>query len=260
MNDAKPNAISRVLNLASDATRARQNLLTLGMSAVALLALPDPLTGWKLAWFILATVLVAISLTNIHLAHIIEKPAESLPHIAFALGAGLLAVIISMAIRPIAGMFLVIVLIVLSTASERRPFVTAALTVIAMPWWVWLAAGSWAWQLLMLVPIVGFGLLAVSHILDTHAWPEQDERILSERSHRAAAWLVIALSGILIMVTGMFSDMNRPWLALAGIVLAAAIPLEAGFGTTSKGSAIPGLRIESGAYLVAIACWLISIV
>lgn len=260
MNDAKPNAISRALNLASDATQARQNLLTLGMSAVALLALPEPLAGWKLAWFILAAILITVSLSNIHLAHQIESPSESLPHIAIALGAGLVAVIISMAIRPIAGMFLVIVLIVLAMASERRPFVTAALTVIAMPWWVWLSANSWTWQLLILVPIVGLGLLAVSHILDTHAWPEQDERILSERSHRAAAWMVIAFSGVVIMLTGMMTDMNRPWLALAGIVLAAAIPLEAGFGTTSKGSAIPGLRIVSGAYLIAVACWLIGIV
>lgn len=259
IDESKPGIFRRAFNLAADTTRARQNLLTLGMSGVALLALPESPANSTLVWLMISIIAVAITLTNIHLAHQLEAPAESLPHIAIALGSGLLAVVISMTIRPISGMFLIIVLIVLSITSERRPFVTAALTVLAMPWWIWLAADEWHWQLLMLVPIIALGLLAVSHILDTHAWPEQDERILTERAHRAAAWMVIAFTGILIMINGLLSDMSRPWFSLAGIVLAAAVPLEAGFGTTKKGSAIPGLRIVSGAYLIAIACWLIGI-
>lgn len=259
MNDTTLRVASQALNLASDATRARQNLVTLGITGVALLSLPEAMTGWSLVWLIASAIFAAISLTNIHLAHQIESPAESLPHILIALGSGLTAVIISMTIRPISGMFLLVVLIVLSITSERRPFVTAALSVIGVPWWVWLAANSWYWQLMMLVPLVGLGLLAVSHLLDTHAWPESDERILSARAHRYAAWITIALSGIMLVLVGMFTDVSRPWLALAGIILAASIPLEAGIGTTSEGSAKPGLRIVSGAYLIAVACWLIGI-
>lgn len=259
MNNAKPRVASRALNLASDATKARQSLVTLGMTGVALLALPNPLTGWSLVWIILSAVLATIALTNIHLAHEIESPGESLPHIATGFGAGLVSVIISMAIRPISGMFLLVVLLVLTKTSAHRPFVTAALTVIAVPWWIWLAASSWHWQLLMLVPIVGLGLLAVSHLLDTHAWPDQDDRILPGRAHRAATWMAIALTGVLIMLVGLVTDVSRPWLALAGIVLALAIPLEAGFGTTNEGSAKPGLRIVSGAFLIAVACWLTGV-
>ena len=259
MNDVHMKVATRALNLASDAARARQNLVTLGITGVAILALPEAITGWSLVWLIVSAVFAAVCLTNVHLAHQIESPAQSLPHILIAFGSALTAVIISMTIRPISGMFLLVVLIVLSITSERRPFVTAALSVIGVPIWVWLAANCWHWQLLVLIPIVGLGLLAVSHLLDAHAWPEDDERILSERAHRAAAWITIAFSGILIVLLGMFTGLSRPWLALAGIVLAAAIPLEAGLGTTKEGSAKPGLRIVSGAYLIAVACWLISI-
>lgn len=259
MNDTRLRIASLALNVASDSTRARQSLVTLGMAVIAILSLPEAITGWSLAWLIVSAILVVVTLVNIHLAHQIESPAESLPHILIAFGSGFVAVVISMAIRPISGMFLLIILIVLSITSERRPFVTAALTVIGIPWWIWLAANSWHWQLLMLVPLIGLGLLAVSHLLDTHAWPEQDERIISSRAHRYAAWITIAVSGIILVLVGLMAGVSRPWLALAGIVLAASIPLEAGVGTTSEGSARPGLRIVSGAYLIATACWLIGI-
>lgn len=259
MNDVNLRVASRALNLASDVTRARQNLVTLGITCVAVLSLPVAFSGWSLFWLLVSAIFSAIALTNIHLAHQIDGPSESLPHILIAFGSGLTAVIISMTVRPISGMFLLAILIILSITSERRPFVTAALSVVAVPWWVWMAADAWRWQLLLLLPMVAFGLLAVSHLLDTHTWPDQQERILTERAHRAASWLTIAITGILVVVVGMLAGVNRPWLALAGIVLAAAIPLEAGLGTTSDGSAKPGLRIVSGAYLIAIACWLIGI-
>lgn len=259
MNNPNQPLVVRALNFATDASTARQNLVILGMTGVALLSLPESLTGWSLFWLIASALLAAIALSNIHLAHRIDAPGEALPHIFIALGSGLASVIISMAIRPIAGMFLAAMLIVLSIASERRPFVTAALTIIGIPWWIWLAAHEWHWQLLMLIPIIALGLLAVSHLLDTHAWPEHDQRILSGPAHRYASWIAIALTGSMIILVGMVTGMSRPWLALAGIVLAAAIPLEAGMGTTTEGSAVPGLRIVSGAYLVAIACWLIAL-
>lgn len=259
MNDANLRVASRALNLVSDPTLARQNLVLLGITSVALLSLPVSFGGWSLALLIFSAILTALTLTNIHLAHLIEEPGESLPHIAIAVLTGLLAIILSLAVRPISGMLLLVVLVLLTITSERRPFVTAALSVIAVPWWVWLAADSWRWQLLLLVPLVGIGLLAVSHILDTHAWPEDDQRILSERAHRSAAWMIVALTGVMVILVGLLAGVSRPWLALAGIVLAAAIPLEAGFGTSSDGSAKPGLRIVSGAYIVALACWLIGI-
>ncbi len=259
MDNANLRIASRALNLAADVTTTRQSLVLLGMTAVSLLAMPESVSGWTLVWIVVSALLATITLVNIYKADQIESPAESLPHIGIGFGAGLLAVIISMIVRPISGMFLAVVLILLSIAFRRRPFVTVTLSVIAIPWWVWLTASSWRWELLILVPIVGLGLIAASHILDTHTWPEGQERILPERAHRAAAWMMIALTGILIMVAGLIMDVSRPWLALAGIVLAAAIPLEAGFGTTSEGSAKPGLRIVSSAFLVAVACWLIGI-
>lgn len=259
MNDANLNVASRALNLAADATGARQNLAMLGITGVALLSLPEAPRGWPLAWLIVSALFAAICLNNIHLAHQIDTPAESLPHILIAFGSGLTAGIISMTIRPISGIFLALLLIILSITSERRPFVTAALSIFGIPWWIWLAADSWTWELLLLLPIVALGLLAVSHLLDSHAWPQDDERILSQRAHRAAAWITIALTGIMVVLAGMYTGVSRPWLALAGITLAAAVPLEAGMGTTSEGSAKPGLRIVSGAYLVTVACWLIGI-
>lgn len=259
MNDTRLKIASQALNLASDATRARQNLVTLGITVVALLSLPVEFTGWNLAWLIVSAIFAAISLTNLHLAHQIDAPNESLPHILIAFGSGLTAIIISMTIRPISGIFLATILILLSITLERRPFVSTAITVIAVPNWVWMAADAWQWHLILLLPIVALGLLAVSHLLDTHAWPENDERILTQRGHRAAAWITIALTGIMVMLVGMFTGVSRPWLALAGIVLAAAIPLEAGLGTNSEGSARPGIRIVGGAYLIAVACWLIGL-
>lgn len=259
MNDSRQAVTVRALNLAAEASLARQNLVMFGVASIAALSLPDSLTGWDLFWLIVSVVLTAIALTNIHLAHRIDAPGEALPHILISFGAGLAAVITSMTIRPISGVFLAAMLVVLSITIERRPFVTAALTIIGVPWWIWLAGDEWHWQLLGSLPIIALGLLAVSHLLDAHAWPQKDERILSSPAHRYACWIAIALTGIGIILVGMFTGLNRPWLALAGIVLAAAIPLEAGFGTTNEGSAVPGLRIVSGAYLVAIACWLIAI-
>lgn len=259
MGETSATVAGRAINMVVDPTRARQNLMWFGFTVIALLGAPDsPGTG-TVIWLLIASVLGALSLTNIFQARKLEEPGRSLIHLAITFGTGLAATIISMVIEPISGFFLLAVLFLLAYTSEHRPFVTAALTAILVPMWIWMAADSWEWELLMLVPIVGLGLIAVSHLLDTHVWPEDEERILPERAHRSAAWLLMAITGILIILVGMFTGVNRAWLALAGIVLAAAIPLEAGVGIDGKGSAKPGMRVLTAAYFIALCCWLIGI-
>lgn len=259
MSNANANRIGKMLNLLVDPSQARQNSVLLGFTAIALLSVPEPISGAKILWLILAALALAISMTNIHLAHNIEAPGDSLPHIIVGFAAAMIAVVISLFVRPVSGLLLLIVRMMWGTTSERRPFVTAALMVLTIPMWIWLAAGAWRWELLLLIPILGLGLLAVNHLMDTHAWPEGEDRILSQRAHRYAAWIAIALTGILMVLVGLLGDVSRSWLALAGVTLAAAIPLEAGVGTTDEGSAKPGLRIVMAAYFIAIACWLIGI-
>lgn len=252
-------AVGQAINLAVDATRARQNLVWIGMSIIAILSAPEHIPGWNVFWLIMATILGALMLTNLYQARKLEEPRSSLIHLGITFGTGLIAVVISMSIRPVSGMFLLVVLMLLAYTSEHRPFVTAAISAIAAPWWIWLAADGWRWQLMVLIPIVGLGLMAISHILDTHAWPEGDERMLPERAHRSAAWMIIALTGAVVILAGIATGVSRPWLALAGIVLAAAIPLEAGVGIDGHGSARPGIRVLTSAYLIAMCCWLIGI-
>lgn len=259
MSDSNLSVSSQAVNLAVDAIRLRQNLVWMGMAIIALLSVPGGVSSTTSGWLVMAALLGAVMLTNLYQARLLEDPRHSLIHLGVTFGSGLAAVVISMVLRPISGMFLLIVLGLLAVTSEKRPFVTAALSVILVPWWIWLAADSWRWQLLLLIPLIGLGLMAVSHILDTHAWPEGEERILSERAHRSAAWLLIALSGLTLVVVGLMFGVNRALLALGGIVLAAAIPLEAGVGTDSGGTARPGLRIVTGAYLIAATCLLVGI-
>lgn len=259
MSNANVNRVGKMVNLLVEPSQARQNSVLLGFTAIALLSVPEPISSAKILWLCLSAVALAISMANIHLAHTIDTPGDSLPHIIVGFGAAIIAVAISLIIRPISGLFLLIIRMVWGSTSERRPFVTAALMVLAIPMWVWLAAGAWRWELLMLIPIIALGLLAVSHLMDTHAWPQGEDRILSQRAHRYAAWIAIALTGIMMVLVGLLGDVSRSWLALAGVTLAAAIPLEAGVGTTDEGSAKPGLRIVMAAYFIAIACWLIGI-
>lgn len=251
--------IGQAANLLPDATRGRQSIVWLGMTLVALLSAPVSFSGWSAVWLIVAAVMAAIALVNVYQARLLEEPQRSLTHLGVAFVTGIVAVGISISIHSTSGLFLLALIVLLAYVSERRPFVTAALTVVLVPWWVWLAADAWRWSLLILVPLVGLGLMAVSHLLDAHAWPESQARWMPARAHRSAAWIMIALAGVLLVTAGLIADVHRPWLALAGIVLAAAIPLEAGIGADSGGSARPGVRIVTGAWLIAIACWLIGI-
>lgn len=237
----------------------RQNVVWLGMTFIAMLSAPGPHSGWAIFWLVVASILAAACLTEIHLARAIEHPRTALTALGAAALSALVALILSMALDPLSGLMLIVLLGVLAYTGKHRPFVTAALTVALVPWWVWMALDRWHWQLLLLVPLVGMGLIAVSHLLDTHAWPDDDDRIMPARAHRAAAWLVIALSGIVLMLLGLMSDASRPFLALAGIVLALSIPLEAGAGSTGRNSARQSIRIVVSAYLIAIACWLVGI-
>jgi hypothetical protein len=240
-------------------TLVRQNVVWLGMTSIAMLSAPGSHSGWSLFWLVVASLLAAMCLTEIHIARAIEHPRTALTTLGAAALSALVALVLSMALNPLSGLMLIMLLGVLAYTGRERPFVTAALTVALAPWWVWMALDQWHWQLLVLLPLVGIGLMAVSHLLDTHAWPEDDERILPARAHRAAAWLIIALSGIILMLLGLMTDASRPFLALAGIVLALCVPLEAGFGSTSRNSALQSIRIVISAYLIAVACWLVGI-
>jgi len=220
---------------------------------------PGQHDGWTVFWVIVAAVLAAMALTGVHVARANEEPRIALTVLSAAALAGMGAVLISMILRPLSGLFLLVVLAVLIVTGKQRPFVTAALSVMLAPWWVWLALGQWHWQLIVLAPLIGLGMVAVSHLLDTHAWPEDEERNLPARAHRWAAWLLMALSGILLILAGLAADVSQPLLALAGIVLALAIPLEAGFGSNSSSSARISVRIVASAYLIAVASWLVGI-
>ncbi len=237
----------------------RQNVVWLGLSLVALLSAPGGHGGWNIFWLVMAMVLAACAVTGVHVARASEEPRTALTILSAATVAGFAAALVSMILNPLSGLLLLIVLTLLIVTGKNRPFVTAALTVILAPWWVWLALDRWHWQLIMLAPLIGLGMLAVSHLLDTHAWPEELERILPARAHRWAAWLLITLSGLVLMLAGLTTDVSRPLLALAGIVLAMSIPLEAGFGGTKTTSARTSIRIVAGAYLIAAASWLVGI-
>jgi hypothetical protein len=240
-------------------TLVRQNVVWLGMTLIAMLSAPGFHPGWSLFWLVVAALLSAMCLTEIHIARAIEHPRTALTTFGAAALSALVALVLSMALNPLSGLMLILLLGVLSYTGRQRPFVTAALTVALVPWWVWMALDQWHWQLLVLFPLVGMGLVAVNHLLDAHAWPDDAERIMPARAHRAAAWLIIALSGIVLMLLGLMTDASRPFLALAGIVLALSVPLEAGFGSTSRNSARQSIRIVVSAYLIAMACWLIGI-
>lgn len=237
----------------------RQNVVWMGMAIIALISAPGSHGGWTIFWLILAAMLAAAGLTEIQLARAIEEPSAVLIPLAIAGSSALAAVIISLFVRPISGLFLILALIVLALAGKHRPFVMAALTVVLVPWWIWLALDQWYWDLLVILPLVGLGLIAVSQLLDMHVWPEAEERIMPERAHRAAAWMLIAISGIMLMAFGLLSDVSRPFLALAGVVLAFAIPLEAGYGSIGGVNAKQSIRVVVGAYLIAVSCWLIGI-
>lgn len=237
----------------------RQNVVWLGMALVAMLAAPGEHSSWSMFWLVVATILAAIALTSVQIARANDEPRTALTILSAAALTGMAAMMISMIMRPLSGLFLVLVLALLIVSGKNRPFVTAALSVILAPWWIWLALGQWYWQLIVLAPLISMGMVAVSHLLDTHAWPEDMERILPARAHRWAAWLLMTLSGIMLMLAGLTSDVSRPLLALAGIVLALAIPLEAGFGATKSASARTSIRIVAGAYLIAAVSWLVGI-
>ncbi len=258
--DQQPFALAKAAFRAMPAvTLVRQNVVWLGMTLIAMLSAPGAHSGWSLFWLVVASLLSAACLTEVHLARAIEHPRTVITTLGAAALSALVALVLTMALNPLSGLMLILLLGMLAYTGKERPFVTAALTVALVPWWVWMALDQWHWQLLVLLPLVGMGLIAVSHLLDTHAWPDDVKRIMPARAHRAAAWLIIALSGIGLMLLGLMADARRPFLALAGIVLALSVPLEAGFGSTSRRSAQQSIRIVVSAYLIAVACWLVAI-
>ena len=259
MNQQSFSSVASAVHDTSIAALIRQNVVWMGMAIIGILSAPGSQDGWRVFWLILAAMIAAAGLTEVQIARGIEEPRAVLLPLAVAGSSMLVAIIISFILQPLSGLFLIIVFGIMAYAVQHRPFVTAALTVVLVPWWIWMALDRWDWHLLVLLPFVGLGLIAVSQLLDMHVWPEEETRILPERAHRSAAWMLIALSGIVLISIGLLSDVSRPFLALAGVVLAGAIPLEAGFGSIGGDSARQSIRVVVSAYLIATACWLVGI-
>lgn len=249
-------------HLASTAVRypaLRQNLLVLGLASIALLALPENTSTGQTVLTLVIAVLVCALLTAWQSAMEAEVPQDVFVLRMTAIGLGALVILLSMFGTILSGLLLAPILNGISTYLGRgRPFVAAGITVMAIPMWVWMLHDQWRWNLLVLIPLAALAMLATSHLMDSYAWPEADERTMPQRAHRAAAWMCLATGGALLLIIGLLTDTNRPWLALLGVVMAMAIPMEAGLVNTD-GPLLRSLRIVSGAFLLAAVIWLIAI-
>lgn len=237
----------------------RQNLLVFGMTIISLLAAPEGVTGWRITLAGSASLLVCVTLASWQAA--IETSIEQDRFVLRMSGliTGALAIFLSMFGTILSGFMLLPILFALTRLlSLERPFVAVSVSAITIPMWVWMLLDSWRWELLALLPLGLLAMLAVSHLMDCYDRPEDTAQVLPPRAHRAAAWMSLALAGVLLILLGLLWDVNKPWLALAGLILAAGAPLEAGLVSTDD-PLIRSLRIVSAAFMLASVCWLIAI-
>lgn len=249
-------------HLASTAIRypaLRQNLLVLGMASIALLALPEATSTAKTVLTLVIAVIVCTVFTAWQSALEADVPQDVFVLRMTGIGLGIVAVILSMFGTILSGLLLIPLLYGTATFLGRgRPFVAATISVIVTPMWVWMLHDQWRWSLLILIPLAALSMLATSHLMDSYAWPDEEERVIPQRAHRAAAWMCLAFAGAMLLVAGLLTDTNRAWLALLGVTLALAAPLEAGLVNTD-GPLHRSLRIVSSAFLLASVIWLIAI-
>lgn len=236
-----------------------QGVTLLGMSLISLMTVPHSVSGGTIALLVLAALTATLSLMSFH-GH--ESNDNSVTRqqwrlLSFATAA--IAIVLSLIANPGAGLALVLLLFGLNRISRRHPIVSRLALVAFVPWWIWIAADCWRWQLLVSVPLTLLTMFAIAQLQDAGSWPDDTERIMSARAHRYAGWVLIALAGVVLVLVGLAGDVSKPWLGLAGVSLAVAIPLEAGFGSVNSGSDKTSFGIAMSAFLIASVCWLIGI-
>lgn len=236
-----------------------RGLLILVIAVISLLSSPDSYSGGTATLILIATVLAGLALMGGDAATPEDSAEEHLRWRFATFAAMTLAVAVAIIASPLAAVVLLVMLAACLWLTPRQPLVSLALVVMFTPWWVWIGTDSWRWQLLMTVPMCALALIALWQLRDAEMWPADLERLMTARAHRVAAWMVTALAGGLMVSVGLFADVSKPWLALGGVILAAAIPLEAGFGSTDHGRDRYSVSIILGAFLIAIACWLIGV-
>lgn len=236
-----------------------QGVMVLGITVVSILTMPSDLSGGDITMVLIAGMLTALSLMAALSTDIDDAADILLTWRLAAFGSAIIAVALSIVVTPLSGLILGAIITLTSWLLTPQPLAARLILLALIPSWVWIAGECWSWQLLMLIPLLVLALLALAQLRDAEAWPDGTERIMSARAHRYAGWLVIALAGVLIMIVGLLSDVHKPYLALAGVVLAMAIPLEAGFGSTDGGMSKTSHRIVISAFVVASVSWLIGI-
>lgn len=236
-----------------------QGLMVLGIAIVSLLTLPVSLSGGDTVAVLIAGMLVALALMAALSTDVDDTADTLLTWRLVAFGSAIIAVALSIVVTPISGPVLGAIIVITSLLLVPQPLAARCTLLALLPSWVWIAGECWRWELLILIPLLALAMLALAQLRDAEAWPEGTERIMSARAHRYAGWLVIALAGVLLMVIGILSGVEKPYLALAGVVLAIAIPLEAGFGTMDEGSNKASSRIVVSAFVIASVSWLIGI-
>lgn len=155
------------------------------------------------------------------------------------------------------GMF-IIVRQARSVRPGQFPWMLGATIVLLIPWWTWSALDAWSIGLFLLLPLAALAFVSADHLRDAYQNVDPDAPLigLSNRAHRYASWIAMSAAGVLIVVAGLIGTTSHAWVALGGIVLALAVPLEAG----SKGTSADPARISDVAFLIAAMCWLIAIV
>lgn len=236
-----------------------QGVMVLGITVVSILTMPSDIGTGDAFLIMLAGVLIAFALMAA-LSSDVDDAADTLLTWRFAaFGSAIIAVAVSIVVTPFSGPVLGAIIAITSWLLGPQPQAARFTLLALLPSWVWIAGECWSWHLLMLIPLLALGMLALAQLRDAEAWPEGTERIMSARAHRYAGWLIVALAGVLLMVVGLLGGAEKPYLALAGVTLAIAIPLEAGFGSTDSDASKTGARIVISAFVIASLSWLIAI-
>ncbi|MCA9832915.1 MAG: hypothetical protein KC435_03160 [Thermomicrobiales bacterium] len=230
-----------------------------GMALVSLWTTPREMSGGDTTLVVIAAIVAGIALAAIRATQSEDSADIRFSWHAIAFAGVVLATVLAIVVRPLGGLALLVVLAFLVWLQARSLRVSRLAMIAIVPWWVWIAADAWYWQLLMLVFMQILALVATAQLHDAGFWPEDTERIMSARAHRYAGWLVVALAGVLVVSIGWVADIGKPWLALAGVTLAAAIPLEAGFGATPGEGGRRSSALVYTAFTIASISWLIGI-
>lgn len=230
-----------------------------GMALVSLWTTPQEMSGGNTMLIVIAAVAAGVALAAARATQSDDSADIRFSWHIVVLASAVLAVVLTLPVRLLGGLTLVVVLPLLLWFQHKSPRVSRLAVIALVPWWVWIAADTWRWQVLMLVPIQIFALIATAQLQDAESWPTDTERIMSARAHRYASWIIVALVGVMVVCIGWLTHVDKPWLALAGVTLAAAIPLEAGFGPKPGEGGRWSSTLVYTAFTIASISWLIGI-